>query len=253
MARLADETGGEYFYHNNDMVRGMREAMAPEVKYVLGFDRPDVHDGRYHPLKVKVSGGHGYEVQARPGYQAPTPEEVRSGVSSGIDQAVLKADRLNAIDCRFALRNHSLNPDVPSLNVTAHMDVSSLVFRENKGRQNQKLTFVAVLFDDKGSFVVGNEAMLDLSLRPPTLKHVKTSGINCTLQLIAPRGIYQLRIVIREEGGDMTTAYHPSRFYRMSAEPRLCLLSGSRLKGRGRSRYRGRHSENECLPASCGV
>lgn len=207
MARMAEETGGEYFSHNNNMLRGMRETMAPEVKYLLGFERPDIRDGRYHPLKVKLTGtgGHNYEVAARPGYFAPSADETRPGVSMDIDQAVLAADSRTDIASRLTLESHSLDPLVPVLNATAHLDLKSIAFREEKARHNQRLTFVAVLFDSQGRYVDGSEAVIDFTLRRPTLQHLRAAGINCTLRLAAPHGTYRLRTVIREAGGAMTT------------------------------------------------
>ena len=70
---LADGTGGILFHNSNDIDDGFkRVAATPEYSYVLAFSPHDVpFDGRFHKLKVTVSGGEKLTVQARRGYYAP--------------------------------------------------------------------------------------------------------------------------------------------------------------------------------------
>ena len=77
LANLAYSTGGTFFHNNNDLDEGFRRtADAPECIYVLGFS-PQKLDGKFHKLKVTVSGPERPTVQARQGYYAfkpvPTP------------------------------------------------------------------------------------------------------------------------------------------------------------------------------------
>lgn len=77
LANLAYSTGGTFFHNNNDLDEGFRRtADAPECIYVLGFS-PQKLDGKFHKLKVTVSGPEKPTVQARQGYYAfkpaPTP------------------------------------------------------------------------------------------------------------------------------------------------------------------------------------
>src|ERR1700722_4474081 len=76
MGVLAAGTGGRFVQNNNDLAAGFRLLAAlPEVLYVLGFDSSDVaHDGKYHPLKVRLVGGPHGSLQARMGYNAPPKE-----------------------------------------------------------------------------------------------------------------------------------------------------------------------------------
>jgi len=70
MADLAYGTGGVFFHNSNDLQEGLRRsAEVPEYIYVLGFS-PQKLDGKFHKLKVKVSGSEKVTVQARPGYYA---------------------------------------------------------------------------------------------------------------------------------------------------------------------------------------
>lgn len=70
MADIAYGTGGTFFHNNNDLDLGFRQtADMPEYVYVLGFS-PQKLDGKFHKLKVKVSGRDKLIVQAREGYYA---------------------------------------------------------------------------------------------------------------------------------------------------------------------------------------
>jgi VWFA-related protein len=70
MAEFAYGTGGTYFHNNNDLNEGFRRtAGAPEYSYVLGFS-PQKLDGKFHKLKVTVSGQGNLMVQARREYYA---------------------------------------------------------------------------------------------------------------------------------------------------------------------------------------
>ena len=70
MAQFAYGTGGTYFHNNNDLNEGFRRTGgAPEYSYVLGFS-PQKLDGKFHKLKVTLSGTQKLTVQARKEYYA---------------------------------------------------------------------------------------------------------------------------------------------------------------------------------------
>jgi hypothetical protein len=95
MDMAARLTGGESFFHTNDVSGAIGEAMEDaEVTYTLGFyPQAEVLDGSFHELKVKVEGK-GLEVRFRKGYfasteQAPTDRQrvraLQDALSSALD------------------------------------------------------------------------------------------------------------------------------------------------------------------------
>ncbi len=71
LVELARGTGGTFIGHN-DLVKGLRQASAPEHSYLLAFSPQDLkRDGSLHKLKVSVRGHGGANVEARLGYVAP--------------------------------------------------------------------------------------------------------------------------------------------------------------------------------------
>jgi len=75
LADLAYGTGGMFFHNNNNLQEGFRQtADVPEYIYLLGFS-PQKLDGKFHKLRVKVTGAEAEKVsvQARSGYYALKP------------------------------------------------------------------------------------------------------------------------------------------------------------------------------------
>ena len=116
LAELASGTGGQFFHSNNDLAAGFRRLGAiPEVLYVLGFAADLViHDGRYHALKVRLTGGHHGSVQARMGTTSPKEapaglerERERDRVLMGSDSPSDLAVRITAESSRieYGLQN----------------------------------------------------------------------------------------------------------------------------------------------------
>jgi hypothetical protein len=62
LAVLALGTGGRVYQNNNDLAAGSRFLSAVP------------HDGKYHALKVGLTGGRHGSVQPRMGYNAPAKE-----------------------------------------------------------------------------------------------------------------------------------------------------------------------------------
>ncbi len=99
MEVLAARTGGQAFYHNNDLKRALRAAADDSrLIYALGYHPShDTWDGRFRELKVKVSRPH-VRLRHRSGYFAqpeePREEWYRSGVLGAAMWSPVDATRL---------------------------------------------------------------------------------------------------------------------------------------------------------------
>lgn len=103
LAELADGTGGTFFHNRNDIVQGLLQAaQEPEVSYLLGFTPQNLKlDGKYHHLKVTLTGKQTWNLQARHGYFASrgdldpatvAKEEIRQAVYSQEEMQDLPLD-----------------------------------------------------------------------------------------------------------------------------------------------------------------
>jgi VWFA-related protein len=71
LAELARETGGLFFENNNDLLKGIRKAVADgREHYVLAYVPSNKKlDGTYRKILVEVKDRH-FQVHAKPGYWA---------------------------------------------------------------------------------------------------------------------------------------------------------------------------------------
>jgi VWFA-related protein len=197
---LADSTGGSFFHNNNDLNLGFRRlAAAPEFAYLLSFS-PDssLMDGKYHSLKVKLTTGEHYSIQARPGYFAPTKEAAGPTAAEKLDAEMLGSDTRNEIPMALRGALGPMKSGEREVTVQTHVDITKLPFEKQKDRHDEKLTFVAGLFDLQGKFVTGKSAEMELALKQDSFERFSKSGISGTMSLEAPPGKYRLRVVVEE-------------------------------------------------------
>jgi len=198
MAVLAAGTGGSFFHDNNDLLRGFRQlGMVPEVMYVLGFAPSDAAaDGRYHSLKVRLSSGDHYSLQARMGYSAPPkPAPVPSGPPSRLDSEMMATDILADLPASIT---GELDKQKGGVTCTAHIDLSRLKLQTRQDRRAQNLTFVAVLRDAGGNAVAGKRSDVELSLTDASFVRLAASGVRIALSLEATPGTYAARCLLQE-------------------------------------------------------
>jgi VWFA-related protein len=208
LANLAYSTGGIFFHNNNDLTAGIREMMAPEVTYQMGFAPDETPNGKYHKIKVTVNPGKGMDVQFRPGYMALAPKVEERAAPRRIDEEVLAAEDHHDAPVKFAVTmNEGEGPNVSSV---LHVDLKNLTFKEAFGVHSQKLIFISALMDPQGNFVSGEESAIDLALKDATLKQYLEGGLNLATKLQVPKGSYRLREVLQVAGdGKITSATLP--------------------------------------------
>ena len=71
LAQLARSTGGTFFENNNDLLKGIREAVDDGREYYVLSYIPDnaASDGTYRKIQVIVNGGK-WQAHAKAGYWA---------------------------------------------------------------------------------------------------------------------------------------------------------------------------------------
>ena len=204
MSDLAQATGGLFFHNNNDLPYGFRQlGSIPEVSYVLGFRQNEAGNGKYHKLKVTLSGSNPYVIQARPGYFANPPgtsgqvgpvdreselDREVSGVSTLADFATTVAFRLGSAQ----------TAGMRTVMTQVHVAIDKLQFPVGDGRRVQRLKVVAALLDGNGNMVAAKEGTMDFAMTEATYARLSATGINAGLNLDVPSGKYRLRTVVQE-------------------------------------------------------
>jgi len=199
---LAEGTGGAFFHNDNDFVSGFTQVTAPpQVVYLLGFSPNDFKpNGAYHSLKVQVTSGGKYEIQARRGYLAPTKiEEAQATPPDPIETALYSGGSSQA----FPIALHAESSRTPNsqamLSVSVHVDIQHLEFQKQQDHYVGTLIFRTALFDSHQQYVTGDERNLDLNLDEKRFADLAHSGINAVTHLAVAPGDYVLREVVEEK------------------------------------------------------
>ena len=209
LAQLAEGTGGTNFRNRNDLDQGMRQAVAaPAISYLLAFSPQNLKiDGRYHTLKVTLTGKRPYSVQARRGYYAPRnivdPAET---AKEEIQEAVFSQEEIH--DLPIDLQTQFFKPDAMQarLAVLTHVDVKGIPFRKSEGRNLDNLTIATAIFDENGKFVTGGEKIVEMRLLDPTLARLSRSGFTVKSTFDVKPGTYLVRLVVRDAQGSQMAA-----------------------------------------------
>ncbi len=203
LADLADGTGGVFFHDRNDIDQGLLHAATePEVSYVLGFTPQNLKlDGKYHNLKVTLTGKQKWGLQARHGYFAPRGEaNPEAAAKEEIQQAVFSQEEMRElpIECQAQFFKGA---DGVHLSVFTHVGTEELKFRKVDGRNQNTLTITTAIFDENGNMLAGLQRVLDLRLKDVTLERVNKTGLNVKLSFDLQPGTLLVRTVVRDSEG----------------------------------------------------
>ena len=208
LAELADGTGGTFFHNRNDIDQGLLQAaQEPEVSYVLGFTPQNLKlDGKYHHLKVTLSGKQKWNLQARHGYFAPRgnvdPETL---AKEEIRQAVYSQEELQdlPLDCQTQFFKTA---NGVRLAVVAHVMTRGIKFARDGDRSNDNLTVATAIFDENGNLITGLEKIIEMKLRDATLERLNRSGIVVKSTFDVQPGTFLVRVVVRDSEGAQMAA-----------------------------------------------
>jgi len=209
LAQLADGTGGTIFRNRNDLDQGLRQAVAaPAISYLLAFSPQNLKvDGRYHILKVTLTGKRPYSVQARRGYYAPRnvvdPAET---AKEEIQEAVFSQDEIHDLPIDLQTQFFKADAMQARLAVLTHVDVKGIAFRKSEGRNRDNLTIATAIFDENGNFVTGGEKIVEMRLLDPTLTRLSRSGFTVKSTFDVKPGTYLVRLVVRDAQGSQMAA-----------------------------------------------
>lgn len=208
LAELADGTGGTFFHNRNDIDQGLlHAAQEPEVSYLLGFTPQNLKlDGKYHHLKVTLTGKQKWNLQARRGYFAPRGDmDPETLAKEEIRQAVYSQEELQdlPVDCQtqfFKAGNGT------RLSVVAHITTKGLRFLRAGDRSKDKLTVATAIFDENGNLVTGLEKIIEMRLRDATLERLNRSGVSVKSTFDVQPGTFLVRVVVRDSEGAQMAA-----------------------------------------------
>jgi len=208
LAELADGTGGTFFHNRNDIDQGLLQAATePEASYVLGFAPQNLKlDGKYHHLKVTLANKQKWALQARHGYFAPYGNsDPQAKAQEEMQQAIFSQDEMHDLPLECQTQFFKIANGV-RLTVVTHLGIKELKFRKAQDRNNDKLTFSTVIFDENGNLLTGEDKIIDLRLKDETLERVNKTGIGVKSSFDLQPGTFLVRIVVRDSEGAQMAA-----------------------------------------------
>jgi VWFA-related protein len=191
---LSRPTGGEVFKNSNDVNADLEKMLrAQNVVYVLAFRAPAVNDGKFHELKVRVTGVTGAHVFNRAGYYD-------SGAESALERSLSNAEivlndimqsdiHVAALAAAFPAKNG--NAAVPMV-----IDIGAPGLLHDAKANDVVAEVYVYAFDDQG-------VVRDRSYQRMTIDSARMAGHNGikyfpTLSL--PPGKYALKTLVRVAG-----------------------------------------------------
>jgi hypothetical protein len=209
---LARETGGLAIINNNDLSGGIRKILDDQSYYLIGYE-PDLETfdpktSKFNKLEIKVT---------RPGVKA----RYRSGFFGVSDDPMLKLKPvqtneqrvLDALTSPFAVNQIALKLNALYFNSTRsgssirsllHIKAQDLKFADlPDGSKKAAFDIMAMAFGDNGSIVQQTGKTYELTLKKQAYERVLKTGIvyDFSFPMKKP-GAYQLRIALRDQGGD---------------------------------------------------
>ncbi|HKT13282.1 MAG TPA: VWA domain-containing protein [Terriglobia bacterium] len=207
LAEIANGTGGQFFYGDNNLLGGMRKILLPpEVSYVLTFSPSDLKaDGALHALKVTLAHGHGLTVQARKGYFAPQgqarPEEL---ASNDIREAIYSPYPIQGLPLAVQTETRKDEAQNEEIAIQAQLDIRTLPFEKKGDHSVDDVVFAVGLFDHDRKYITGRQFTYALALKDANRAEMEKSGLSLKTNLSAKVGAYTLRVVVRDsQGGRM--------------------------------------------------
>jgi VWFA-related protein len=209
LEQFAFGTGGTFFHNRNDVDEGLRQAVAaPPRSYLIGFSPQNLKvDGRFHQLKVTLTGKQKYTLQARNGYYAPkTIADPAESAKQEIREAIFSQEEMHDVPVDLQTQFFKKDSSVAKLSVLAHLDVKGIHFRKADGRNHDNLTIATAIFDENGNFVVGGEKLVQMKLLDTTYTRLSRSGITMKSTYDVKPGSYLVRLVVRDAEGSQMAA-----------------------------------------------
>ena len=209
LSDLAYATGGNFFHNSNDLDAGFKSVAAtPEYFYTLGFAPQNLKpDGSYHSLKVSLKEPAKLTLTTRRGYYAPKhAADPAEQAKQEIEEAVFSQEELHDLPVELHTQFFKPSDEEAKLAVLAHVDVRRIRYRKVDGRNTNELTVVAALFNRNGVFVQGMQKNLTMRWRDATLESKLGSGITLKTNFDVKPGSYLVRLVVRDQEGQMMSA-----------------------------------------------
>ncbi|HKW76628.1 MAG TPA: VWA domain-containing protein, partial [Terriglobales bacterium] len=198
LAKVAQETGGRVFLNTNDFDRAIVDSIRDSSNfYEIGYYPTHKQwDGKFHTVKVKVSGN-GLSVRHRRGYYAVDPESWRRTGAKEMNFA-LEKNAVTSTGVLFYAR--ALPPPAPGeVKVEFLVDTHTITFETMAENQHYcNLEFQVQAFNPEGKLVKAEVQQAEAPLKPETFDRIRQNGLPMPVSIKLSPGQYVLHLGVRD-------------------------------------------------------
>ena len=206
---LADETGGFAFVNQNNINKGLQEAIADQSGYYLLGYQPDEKtfdpkNSKYNKLEIKVLRP-GLKVRYRSGFFGITDEKIQNATKQTPQQTLVSSliSPFGASDISLNLYSVFYNDDKKKNVIRSFVFINpnDLTFTpDSEGMYQAKFSVIAAIFDTDGASADNGVGSQTLRFTKEQLEKVKKTGIIYDLPVVITKlGSYQFRLALRDE------------------------------------------------------
>ncbi len=197
---MAESTGGIYFRGSNDLVAGLRHiSNTQSFYYVLSYALTNQKaEGKYHKIKVKVERP-GLRVSHRRGYFEPRHQWSLEDLKNEDFRLALEAPgEFDQIPLQLTCRSTRLDENHYRLSVLTHVGVGGVQFVRQRGRHQNLLHLVVMVYDKNDRHVEGSEQQVELNLSESSYLKMLRHGFTSKTEMELPAGPYRIKVIVRE-------------------------------------------------------
>jgi hypothetical protein len=192
------------------------------VSYILAFAPDDIKpDGKFHAIKVTLTENQkSVTIQARRGYFAPTiggarPTEAKEVTGAGADSTVpehiremiLSRTDASQLPVQLTVNSSEGQNGTHILSLSSHLDVSSLPFQKDGGRNLNTVMFFFSVFDAKDELIDAQMRRAKVNVADAQLPALFKAGLDLSVMFQLKRGTYRVREVVTESEEHRMTAF----------------------------------------------
>ncbi len=203
MQQIAEETGGQAYFHRNDLDAAMASGIADSrMSYTLAFYLTEM-DGKYHSLKVHVDRP-GLDLSYRHGYYAQTEAvQISSTRKSDIGSALMNPSGVNEVGITAKL---DLASRKPRATITAHLklDPQSLSIHQSASGWTGKIEELFIELSAAGREVGRVSDTKQFEIGAAQKSKYDSQGVVLSQPIQLAPGAATLSVVVRDTASGRT-------------------------------------------------
>jgi hypothetical protein len=200
MNALAKDTGGEAFFHTNDLGGALGRALeAGRVYYRIAYQSPGEEGNKFRRVTLRLKHHPDYKVRTQRGYRPEPPEAEAQTPEQRFVRALLSPLPTTTIPVAATAQFFVGASDEAQVSFRALIEAAGLDFRERPDKRLAlDLETITAVYDLDGKLVKSFPETVRSSLAPARAELLRRQGLESVKRLGLKPGLYQIRFGVRE-------------------------------------------------------